>query len=181
METIRQKLGWVELNYAGEGIYIDGCGSNGDKVRVLELWHRPVRVYPRTSIHVLVYVGKSIELWFAICMSMNQLSVSLARCVYSRARAYTCTRSKRSDGIGRTCIVPRHTHIHMCARFHAYMHLHKCVHNTHLNVCRHSYTRIQTCTQKYGLLMHIHTTVNKFIQMWRQIRDTISSKTYLDT
>jgi len=30
MAGIRERLGWVELNYVGSGVYSDGCGSKGD-------------------------------------------------------------------------------------------------------------------------------------------------------
>jgi len=30
MRGIRERLGWVELNYVGSGIYSDGCGARGD-------------------------------------------------------------------------------------------------------------------------------------------------------
>ena len=33
LEGIREQLGWVELNYNGNGVYSDGCGLNGDKVK----------------------------------------------------------------------------------------------------------------------------------------------------
>ena len=32
LQGILAQLGWVELNYNGNGVYSDGCGPNGDKV-----------------------------------------------------------------------------------------------------------------------------------------------------
>lgn len=32
MQGLLVQLGWVELNYAGDGVYSDGCGPKGDKV-----------------------------------------------------------------------------------------------------------------------------------------------------
>jgi hypothetical protein len=36
LEGIREQLGWVELNYNGNGVYSDGCGPNGDKVEKIK-------------------------------------------------------------------------------------------------------------------------------------------------